>query len=126
MPTDTTEAALEACIERFLTGGVSTPSSNDRKVQSRGRGTATYQASKGVGYLGVQPSDFNAEFALDEAKFWQFLEATQADELAKLTYKPDYRRQILERLHRKLASFRRRLRNSIPQTLSVISAPLAA
>ncbi len=99
MPTDTTEAALEACIERFLTGGVSTPTSNDGKVQEA---PATYQAGKGVGYLRGQSSDFNAEFALDEAKFWQFLEATQADELAKLTYKPDYQRQIRERLHRKL------------------------
>jgi len=99
MPTDTTEAALEACIERFLTGDVSTPTSNDGKVQED---PATYQAGKGVGYLRGQSSDFNAEFALDEAKFWQFLEATQADELAKLHYKPDYRRQILERLHRKL------------------------
>ncbi|MBK1826886.1 type I restriction endonuclease subunit R [Haloferula rosea] len=99
MPTDTTEAALEACIERFLTGEVSTPTSNDGKVQEA---PATYQAGKGVGYLRGQSSDFNAEFALDEAKFWQFLEATQADELAKLTYKADYRRQILERLHRKL------------------------
>ncbi len=61
--------------------------------------TGSY-ASKGC--LRGHSSDFNPEFALDEAKFWQFLEATQADELAKLHYKPDHRRQILERLHRKL------------------------
>jgi type I restriction enzyme R subunit len=47
-------------------------------------------------------SDYNAEFAIDEAKFWQFLETTQPDELAKLHYKPDWKRQILECLHRKL------------------------
>jgi type I restriction enzyme R subunit len=99
MPTDTTEAALEACIERFLTGGVSATTPSEGSVQED---AATYQTSKGVGYLRGNSSDFNTEFALDEAKFWQFLEATQADELAKLHYKPDYRRQILERLHRKL------------------------
>ena len=37
-------------------------------------------------YLRGKASDYNAEFALDEAKFWQFLEATQADELAKLRH----------------------------------------
>ena len=82
MSSDTSEKALEACIERFLTGDVSKPTSNDGKVQEA---TATYQAGKGVGYPRGQSSDFNPEFALDEAKFWQFLEATQADELAKLT-----------------------------------------
>lgn len=99
MSSDTSEKALEACIERFLTGGVSTPTSNDGKVRED---PVTYEAGKGVGYHRGQSSDFNAEFALDEAKFWQFLEATQADELAKLHDNPDYQRQILERLHRKL------------------------
>ena len=47
-------------------------------------------ASKG--YLRGKASDFSAEFAIDEAKFWQFLEATQAKELAKLHYKPDWKR----------------------------------
>ena len=62
MPADTTEAALEACIERFLTGDVSTPPSNesvaredtneyDSNVHSRGCGTSTYRADKGVGYI---------------------------------------------------------------------------
>jgi len=63
MPADTTEAALEACIESFLTGDVSTPTSNDGKVQDD---TATYQAGKGVGYLRGQSSDFMAEF-------WRFI-----------------------------------------------------
>ena len=100
MPTDTTEAALEACIERFLTGGVTSfPNTETGIIEPT---TGTYG---GKGYLRGDSSDYNAEFALDEAKFWQFLEATQADELAKLTYKPDYRRQIPERLHRKLKKF---------------------
>jgi len=96
MPTDTPEAELEACIERFLTGGVSTPTTSGGEVRD------AWKPYGGAGYLRDQSSDFNAEFALDEAKFWQFLEATQADELAKLHYKPDFKLQILERLHRKL------------------------
>lgn len=99
MNSDTTEAALESCIERFLTGDVSKSDGDDGKVQ---QDPATYQAAKGIGYVRGKSSDYNAEFAIDEAKFWEFLETTQADELAKLHYKPDYKRQILERLHRKL------------------------
>ncbi len=98
MSTDTTEAALEACIERFLTGEVNPPPMSDR-VQEK---PDTLPPPKGAGYLRGNATDYNAEFAIDEAKFWQFLEATQAEELAKLHYKPDYRSQILERLHRKL------------------------
>jgi type I restriction enzyme R subunit len=99
MSTDTSEKALEACIERFLTGGVSAPPPPEGVAQEE---PVVYQAGKGAGYVRGHSSDYNAEFAIDEAKFWQFLETTQPDELAKLHYKPDWKRQILERLHRKL------------------------
>lgn len=95
MSTDTSEKALEACIERFLTGGVSEGISEKGPEEPKPDYTSK-------GYLRGAASDFNAEFALDEAKFWQFLESTQTTELAKLHYKPDSERQILERLHRKL------------------------
>lgn len=49
MPTETTEAALEAFTERCLTADVSTPTSSDGKVQEA---PATYQAGKGFGCLG--------------------------------------------------------------------------
>lgn len=94
-PSNTSEAALEACIERHLSGGVS-EAPPDETVEGP---TPDYG---GKGYLRGMAADFNPEFAIDEAKFWQFLADTQADELAKLHYKPDYKRQILERLHRKL------------------------
>ena len=73
MPSQTNESALEACIERHLSGGVST-----MPVPGAGLGDdeAPYQTSKGAGYLRGKSTDFNAEFAIDEAKFWQFLEAT--------------------------------------------------
>ncbi len=49
MSSDTTEKALEACIERFLTGSVSEPSSSDDFIQEED--SETYQAGKGGGYL---------------------------------------------------------------------------
>jgi type I restriction enzyme R subunit len=94
MPSQTTEAALEACIERALTGGVSPVPS--------GLGDHADRSYGGNGWKRGKPSDFNAEFAVDEAMLWQFLESTQAKELAKLHHKPDWKRQVLERLHRKL------------------------
>jgi type I restriction enzyme, R subunit len=99
MPSQTNESALEACIERHLTGGVSVMSSPGDPISDD---DGLYQTSKGVGFLRGKSTDFKPEFAIDEAKFWQFLESTQAAELAKLHYKPDWKRQILERLHRKL------------------------
>jgi type I restriction enzyme, R subunit len=97
--TKTNEAALEACIERHLTGGVSSMPVTGVPI---GEDQKPFQTSKGAGYLRGRSTDFNAEFAIDEGKFWQFLEATQPAELAKLHYKADWKRQVLERLHRKL------------------------
>jgi type I restriction enzyme R subunit len=95
----TNESALEACIERHLTGGVSAMPEPGAAI---GDDVTPYQTSRGAGYLRGKSTDFNTEFAIDEAKFWQFLEATQPAELAKLHYKADWKRQVLERLHRKL------------------------
>lgn len=95
MNSKTNEQALEACIERHLTGGV-TEVAPVGKMRER---TPDYGGNR---FRRGEASDFNAEFAIDDAKFWQFLEATQTKELAKLHYKPDWKRQILERLHRKL------------------------
>jgi type I restriction enzyme R subunit len=96
----TNEAALEACIERHLTGGTSGPTVPPSA--SLTEEPPVVQNGKGAGYQRGRSTDFNAEFAIDEVKFWQFLEATQPQELAKLHHKPDWKRQVLERLHRKL------------------------
>jgi len=71
MPSQTNEAALEACIERALTGGV-TVAVKEAVLQES---TPDYG---GNGWKRGKPSDFNAEFAVDEAMLWQFLESTQA------------------------------------------------
>ena len=46
--------------------------------------------------------DFDQGLSLDTAKLWEFLEHTQAEELKKLQYKPDWKRQLEERLSRKI------------------------
>ena len=54
------------------------------------------------GYCIGNPADFNREFALDGKLFWQFLEATQAKELAKLKERPNWQRLLMERLNKKI------------------------
>lgn len=54
------------------------------------------------GYYIGNPADFEREFALDGKLFWQFLEATQPQELAKLKDRPNWQRLLLERLNKKI------------------------
>ena len=54
------------------------------------------------GYQSSTSQDYDREFAVDAAKFWQFLEDTQPDELEKLRGRHDYKRLVLERLSRKI------------------------
>ncbi|ENO93718.1 type III restriction enzyme, res subunit [Thauera sp. 28] len=54
------------------------------------------------GYCIGNPADFNREFAIDGKLFWQFLEATQPKELAKLKDRPNWQRLLLERLNKKI------------------------
>ncbi|MDD2728743.1 type I restriction endonuclease [Malikia sp.] len=75
MVSQTNEAALEAHIENALTQD---------------------------GYRVGNPADFDREFAIDGKLFWQFLEATQPKELAKLKDRPNWQRLLLERLNKKI------------------------
>lgn len=54
------------------------------------------------GYCIGNPADFDREFAIDGKFFWQFLEATQPKELAKLKDRPNWQRLLLERLNKKI------------------------
>lgn len=74
MVSQTNEAALETIIEQYLT-------------QQNG----FYQGT---------PNSYNKQFAIDTERFWNFLESTQASELAKLQRSKDWKRKILERLDR--------------------------
>ncbi|HBS26438.1 MAG TPA: DEAD/DEAH box helicase [Gammaproteobacteria bacterium] len=96
MVSKTNEQALEAAIQKYLTGTC---------LEEMNQGSSKDIAEPSVGYgcdytLGLA-DDFNPQFAVDTAKFWQFLEATQADELDKLRQNnPDWQRKILERFDR--------------------------
>jgi type I restriction enzyme, R subunit len=54
------------------------------------------------GYRVGDPADFDREFAVDGKVFWEFLEATQSKELAKLKDRPNWQRLVLERLNKKI------------------------
>jgi len=54
------------------------------------------------GYRIGNPADFDREFAIDGKLFWQFLEATQPKELAKLKDRPNWQRLLLERMNKKI------------------------
>jgi type I restriction enzyme R subunit len=104
MPTLTNEQALESAIENRLCGisleelkAAGNPISqvNDtREVYHHGNGY----------YLG-NPNDFNAKFAIDEVRFWHFLETTQKEELEKLQKQSDWKLKILERLDRMVKKY---------------------
>ncbi len=100
MHSQTNEQALEAAIEKILTGtcleeikqqGTSVNEVNERPDE-------LYRAGKGY-YIG-QPSNFNAQFAIDEQFFWDFLQSTQKEELAKLQKQSDWKLKILNRFDR--------------------------
>jgi type I restriction enzyme R subunit len=95
MVSQTNEQALEAAIEKALTGQCQ----EDMKM-----GVAETPGEY-IGHNGFKrgsPSDFNAKYALDEKWFWQFLEATQKDTLEQLQKNNphEWQRKVLERFDR--------------------------
>ncbi len=90
MVSNTHEIALEQAIQKYLTGHTT----EDLAGQPTSVGGGPYR-------IGL-PSDFNAQLALDTRMFWQFLETTQAKELAKLQSRnpSDWQAKILERFDR--------------------------
>ena len=80
MPSNTNEQALEAAIEKALTGTCLEEIQVSVKVVNEP--SIVYNSGKGF-YIG-NTNDFNAKYALDEFRFWNFLETTQEDELNKL------------------------------------------
>ncbi len=93
MVSQTNEQALEAAIEKFLTG---TCLEEKKEVKD---GDVPF--SQNHGYKLGYPKDFIAQYAIDEKFFWQFLQNTQADELEKLQKSgSDWQRKVLERFDR--------------------------
>ena len=79
MPTQTNEQALEAAIEKKLTGSCLEELKQQGDVQERAE---VYRSGNGY-YMGYA-NDFNTKYAIDEVRFWHFLATTQAEELAKI------------------------------------------
>lgn len=90
MVSNTKEVALEQAIQKHLTGWAT----EELAGQPAPLGGDPYR-------IGL-PGDFNAQYALDTAMFWQFLEKTQGKELAKLQSRNplDWQAKILERFDR--------------------------
>jgi len=99
MVSNTSEAALEAHIEKALCG-----SSYEQQKFALGEKpiNGIYDAKAGAGYEFADPKHFDPEFAIDKEAFWRFLEQTQAQELEKLSDRPNWQRLVLERLDRKI------------------------
>ncbi|HUH36295.1 MAG TPA: DEAD/DEAH box helicase family protein [Moheibacter sp.] len=93
MKSQTNEQALETAIEKALCG----ISTEDIK---NGIAVEPIEAYGGQGYQIGYPADFNPKYALDEARFWDFLETTQAEELEILKRQSDWKLKILERFDR--------------------------
>lgn len=100
MPSQTNEQALEAAIEKRLTGSCL----EDFKGQGVTIETANLHRSGNRYYIGAA-SAFNTKYAIDEVRFWHFLETTHADELAKLQKQPDWKLKILERFDRLIKKY---------------------
>ena len=91
MKSQTNEQALEVAIEKALAGCCTEDIMNGIVAESQ-----TPYGGNGF-YIG-SPDDFNAKFAVDEHRFWNFLEETQPEELKKLKRQSDWKLKILDRL----------------------------
>lgn len=103
MPTETNERALESTIEKKLTG-----TCLEELAELNGEGDVAeraelYRAGNGY-YLGI-PEHYDPRFAIDEHRFWHFLETTQKEELAKLQRQSDWKIKILDRLDRMIKKY---------------------
>jgi type I restriction enzyme R subunit len=94
MVSQTNEQALESAIEKHLTGTCLEDLKNGVKEVIPNFNNKNFE----LGYS----SDFDMQYAIDKRFFWQFLQATQEEELEKLKrFSPkDWERKVLERFDR--------------------------
>lgn len=104
MPSKTNEQALEAAIEKQLTG-ICLEELKDQNIALNTLNERAELYRSGNGYYIGLPEDFNAKYAIDELRFWDFLQTTQKDELAKLQKQSDWKLKILERLDRMIKKY---------------------
>jgi type I restriction enzyme R subunit len=103
MVSQTNEQALESAIEKRLTGTSLEELRDSRSAGSLQERQELYRGGNGF-FIGAT-SDFSAKYALDEYRFWHFLESTQKVELAKLQKQPDWKLKVLERLDRMIKKY---------------------
>lgn len=103
MVSKTNEQALEAVIEKRLTGTTLEELKALGVVNAFAERAELYRGGNGY-YLG-DSNVFNAKYALDETRFWHFLESTQEDELLKLKKQSDWKLKILERFDRMIKKY---------------------
>lgn len=103
MTSKTNEQALEASIEKVLTGTCQEELKSVGNSLDPLEGPEVYRAGNGY-YMGLA-NDYNSRFAIDERRFWHFLENTQKEELEKLQKQSDWQRKILERLDRMIKKY---------------------
>ena len=92
MVSKTNEQALEAAIEKALTGTCLEEQATEANVASEP--DMVYGAN---GFIMGHAEDFNPQYAIDEVRFWHFLESTQAKELEKLKRSADWKLKVLQR-----------------------------
>lgn len=101
MPSKTNEQALESAIEKVLTGSCSEELSSGLNTVEEPQ--EIYRGGNGF-YMG-RATDFNAHYALDETRFWHFLESTQKEELDKLKRASDWKLKVVERFDRMIKKY---------------------
>ncbi|MCI5210268.1 MAG: hypothetical protein D3910_16080, partial [Candidatus Electrothrix sp. ATG2] len=82
MVSKTDEQALEATIEKALTGTCREEQASLTDSSQVAEQGTSYRT--GQGFYQSSSKDFNPKYALDEHHFWNFLETTQPQELSKL------------------------------------------
>lgn len=104
MKSKTNEQVLEAAIEKYLTGTcLEELKQQGLAIDAVNEDGAIYQTGKGY-YIG-QANNFNAQFAIDEQFFWDFLQSTQKEELEKLQKQTDWKLKILNRFDRMIKKY---------------------
>lgn len=101
MTSQTNEQALESAIEKTLTGSCLEDLKDIPGAMAERQ--ELYRGGNGY-YIGL-PNDFNPKYAIDEHRFWSFLEETQKEELEKLQKQSDWKLRILERLDRMIKKY---------------------
>jgi len=101
MKSKTNEQALEAAIEKSLTGITLEEIKNG---EGRVADPQPHYGNAKAFQIGFA-DDYNAKYAIDEVKFWDFLEATQEEELNKIKRASDWKLKILERFDRMVKKY---------------------